>query len=246
MLLDFDPLIQHSLISYCVEMGDREIEARVSEFESSSSSSSDSVFEITLVKPSSSLKPSVSSKLLKSSTLSSHTCSSLRASSSSSVTPFHALSEECFLDDKDLESIRRRFQTLDEAFSRLPYTSEKACSFAHGEVSFYEAAFSCGLRFPVHPFIHHLLSNLNIAPRQLVPNAWRMVVNCITIWFMVNEGEMITLNEFLFLYKLKPSTHYRYFELSPWDKKTKVVHEFPISFVIGNHATFLCLENLRC
>jgi len=47
---------------------------------------------------------------------------------------------------------------------------------------------------------------------------------------IVHDREMITLNEFLFLYKLKPSTHYGYFELSPSDKQTKVVHEFPTSF----------------
>ena len=99
------------------------------------------------------------------------------------MTPFHALSEECILDD--LESIRGRFQIPSEVFSRLPHTGEKACSFAHEEVSFYEVAFSCGLKFPVHPFIHHLLSNLNIAPGQLAPNAWRMVVNCMAIWFIV-------------------------------------------------------------
>ena len=230
VLLNFYPLIQHSLISYCIKMGDRETEVRVSESKSSSSSSSDSIFEITLAKPSFSLKPLVSSKLLKSSTPSSRTRSSLRASSSLSVTPFHALFEECFLDDKDLESIRGRFQIPDGAFSRLPYTSEKACSFAHGEVSFYEVAFSCGLRFPIHPFIHHLLSNLNIAPGQLVPNAWRMIVSCMAIWFIIHDEEVITLNEFLFFYKLKPSTHYGYFEFSPWDKQTKIVHEFPTSF----------------
>ena len=68
------------------------------------------------------------------------------------MTPFHALSEECFLDSKDLESIRGRFQIPGEVFSRLPYTSEKACSFAHEEVSFYEAAFPCGLRYHCSPF----------------------------------------------------------------------------------------------
>ena len=89
VLLDFYPLICHSLISYHVQMGGREIEARIGESESSSSSSSDSVFEITPAKPSSSLKPSVPSKLLKSSTpLCTH--SSLRASSSSFVTPFYS------------------------------------------------------------------------------------------------------------------------------------------------------------
>ncbi|KAK9993437.1 hypothetical protein SO802_023140 [Lithocarpus litseifolius] len=230
VLLDFYPLIRHFLIFYPIEMGDREIKARVGESESSSSSSSDSVFEITPTNPSSSLKPSISSKLLKFLTPSSCTHSSLRASSSFSVTPFHALSKEYFLDDKDLESIRGRFQIPEEAVFRLPHTSEKACSFAHGEVSFYEAAFSCGLRFPIHPFIHHFLSKLNIAPGQLVPNAWRTVVSCMAIWFIVYDGEMITLNEFPFLYKLKPSTHYEYFELSPWDKQTKIVHEFPTSF----------------
>ena len=146
------------------------------------------------------------------------------------MTPFHALSEECFLDDKDLESIRGRFQIPGKVISRLPHTSEKACSFAPGEVNFYKVAFSYGLRFLVHPFIHHLLSNLNIALGQLVPNAWRTVVNCMAICFIVHDEEMITLNEFLFLSKLKPSTHYGYFELSPWDKQAKVVHEFPTSF----------------
>ena len=87
------------------------------------------------------------------------------------MTPFHALSEEYFLDGKDLESIRGRFQIPSEVVSRLPCTGEKACSFALGDVSFYKATFSCGLRFPVHPFIYHLLSNFNIALEQLVPNA---------------------------------------------------------------------------
>nr|POE78694.1 hypothetical protein CFP56_66570 [Quercus suber] len=85
-------------------------------------------------------------------------------------------------NDKDLESIRGRFQIPDEAVSRLPHSNEKACNFAHGEVSFYEAAFSYGLR-------------------------------------------------------LKPSTHFGYFGLSPWDKQTKIVHEFLLPFVIGNHAS---------
>ena len=166
VLLNFYPLI-----SYHVEMGDREIEARVGESDSSSSSSNNFIFEITPAKPSSSLRSSVPSKLPKRSTPSSCNRSSLRASSSSSVTPFHALFEEYFLDGKDLESIRGRFQIPSEVISRLPHNGEKACSFAHGKVSFYEAAFSYGLRFPIHPFIHHLLSNLNIALGQLLPNA---------------------------------------------------------------------------
>ena len=41
-----------------------------------------------------------------------------------------------------------------------------------------------------------------------------LIVSCMAIWFIDHDGEMITLNEFLFLYRLKPSTHFGYFELS--------------------------------
>ena len=41
---------------------------------------------------------------------------------------------------------------------------------------------------------------------------------------------MITLNEFLFLYRLKASTHYGYFELLPSDRKSRIVRGFPSSF----------------
>ena len=44
------------------------------------------------------------------------------------------------------------------------------------------------------------------------------------------DKEMLTLNEFLFLYRLKVSTYYGYFELLPWDKKSRIVRGFPSSF----------------
>ena len=44
------------------------------------------------------------------------------------------------------------------------------------------------------------------------------------------DGEMITLNEFLLLYHLKASTSYGYFELLPWDRKSRIVRGFPSSF----------------
>ena len=44
------------------------------------------------------------------------------------------------------------------------------------------------------------------------------------------DGEMISLNEFVFLYRLKASTHCGYFELLPWDRKSRIVRGFPSSF----------------
>ena len=121
----------------------RDSDVRSSELEiglSSSNESTNKDFEITVSKPSSSLKSSSS-----------------KPSSFSSSIPFHAFSESC-------KSIRKRFQFPGGVVTRLPCSTQKACSFAHGEVSFYEATFSCGLRFPIHPFIMQLLFALNVAP----------------------------------------------------------------------------------
>ena len=165
------PLICCSLIAHHLKMTAieyRDIDVRSSELEIgllSSEESSDKDFKVMMSKPSSSSKPHSSSK----------------PSSSSSSILFHALSESCSLEQRHLKSIRKRFQFPVGVVTRLPRPNEKACSFAHGEVSFYEATFSFCLRFPIHPFIMQLLSVLNVAPGQLVPNAWRTIIRCMSI-----------------------------------------------------------------
>ena len=113
---------------------------------SSSGESSDKDFEIVMSKPSLSSKSSSSSKIHFSSI------------------PFHALSESCLLEMRHLKSICKRFQFPEGVSIRLPYPNKKACTFAHGKVSFYEATFSCGLHFLVHLFIMQFISALNVAP----------------------------------------------------------------------------------
>ena len=154
----------------------------------------------------------------------------LKLPSSFSSTPLHALFESCSLKGKHLKGFRKRFQFPKGTITRLPHSGEKAWTFAHGEVCFYEAAFLCGLHFPIHQFIMKFLSYFHIAPGQLVPNAWRTIVSYMSIWMFACEGDMIALNEFLYLYHLKPSTHYGYFKLLPWDRKSRVVFGFPSSF----------------
>ena len=96
--------------------------------------------------------------------------------------PFHALKEKCSLKIEAFSKFKDRFQFPEGTKARLPRKGEKACAFAHGEVCFYEAAFSCGLRFPIHQFIMELLHYLNLAPGQLMPNSWRIVISCMVIW----------------------------------------------------------------
>ena len=101
--------------------------------------------------------------------------------SSSSLPLLHALSKICFLTEKHLNGFRKKFQFSKGTSIRLPRLNEKACSFARGEVCFSEVDFLGGLRFPIHPFIMQLLHNFQIALGQLVPNAWRTIISCISI-----------------------------------------------------------------
>ncbi|KAK9996714.1 hypothetical protein SO802_021400 [Lithocarpus litseifolius] len=156
--------------------------------------------------------------------------SSLKLSSSKNSRPFHALDEPCGLDEETLFRFRDRFQFPNKTRICLPRENERACAFAHGEVYFYEATFLCGLRFPIHPFIMELLHRLNIALGQLMSNSWRTVISCMTIWLIVNDEDMIKVDELLYLHHLKESKKFGYYELVPWDWKSKLIVDFLSSF----------------
>ena len=67
-----------------------------------------------------------------------------------------------------------------------------------------------------------LLNHFTIASGQLIPNSWRIVISCIEIWLAVIEGDMIKVDKFTYLYCLKESKEYRYYELVPWVRKASV------------------------
>ena len=145
------------------------------------------------------------------------------------VRAFHALEEVCGLDEETVSRFKDRFQFPDRVRVCRPTSEDRACHFFHGEVCFYEAAFTCRLRLPVHPFIMELLGFLGIALGQLMPNSWRIVVNCMEIWLATNE-DMIKVSELVHLYRLKESKEYGYYELVPWARKARIVRGLPSSF----------------
>ena len=151
-------------------------------------------------------------------------------STSASSFSFHAFKDKCSLKIDVFNKFRDRFQFPDKTKARLPKKGEKACAFAHSEVCFYKAMFLCGLRFPIHLFIIELLHHLKIAPRQLMPNSWRIIISCMVIWTTIADGDMITLNEFVHLYHLKTSKETGYYELLPWDSRSSLIVNLPSSF----------------
>ena len=134
------------------------------------------------------------------------------------------------MDGDTLSRFKDRFQFLDMVRVRLSYEEERACHFFPREVCFYEATFLCGLRFPVHLFIMELLGHFGIAPGQLMPNSWRIVVSCMGIWLVATNGDMIRVDELVYLYRLKESEEHGYYELVPWERRTRIVQDLPSSF----------------
>ena len=61
-------------------------------------------------------------------------------------------------------------------------------------------------------------------------NSWRIVISCMVIWMTIADGDIITLNEFVHLYHLKESKEFRYYELVPWDRKSRLIVNLPLSF----------------
>ena len=120
----------------------------------------------------------------------------------------------CGLDANTIAKFKDRFQFPERVRVRRPNDEDRACHFFPGEICFYEAAFSCGLRFLVHPFIMKLLNHFGITPEQLIPNSWRIVINCMEIW-LAAIGDMIKVGELIHMYHLKESKEYRYYELVP-------------------------------
>ena len=47
---------------------------------------------------------------------------------------------------------------------------------------------------------------------------------------IIADGDMITLNEFVYLYRLTESKEFEYYELMPWDKKSRPIVNLPSSF----------------
>ena len=62
-----------------------------------------------------------------------------------------------------------------------------------------------------------------------MPNSWRIVINCMQIW-LASNGDMIRMGELTYLYRLKESKECGYYELVPWERRTRIIKGLPSSF----------------
>ena len=50
------------------------------------------------------------------------------------------------------------------------------------------------------------------------------------IWLATTEGDIIRVDELVYLYRLKESKEHGYYELVPWERRTRIVRDLPSSF----------------
>lgn len=69
-------------------------------------------------------------------------------------------------------------------------------------VYLYEAMFQASLTLLFLRVFRELLSYLNMAPHQIVPNAPRVFFACVAIWpKVIGDEHSLTIREFLWIYK---------------------------------------------
>ena len=81
-------------------------------------------------------------------------------------TPYKAWNILCSLTGKDEKWIRDMIQFPNSVKIRIPCDKERACHSYADEVCFYEADFTSGLRFLIHPYVSELFSYLHLVPAQ--------------------------------------------------------------------------------
>ena len=61
------------------------------------------------------------------------------------------------------------------------------------------------------------------------------------IWMTIIDKDMITINEFVHLYRLKESKEFGYYEFVPWNRKSRLIVDLLSSFCYWKSRYFFVL-----
>ncbi|XP_028108514.1 uncharacterized protein LOC114307325 [Camellia sinensis] len=91
---------------------------------------------------------------------------------------WHTKADRSMVTAADLEAIREKYQVPAEIELLLPMSTEMPSDARSGEFSLYEEALKGGLRLPLPQVVVDVLNRLEVAPDQLMPNAWKILLVC--------------------------------------------------------------------
>ena len=119
---------------------------------------------------------------------------------------FSAWDFESSISGDDLPGIRERYAIPEGISIRVPTVNERACSVLEGETCIYVGALEGGLRLPIPMVVREILSQFNLSPGQLTPNAWRTLIGCSVLFSACSDGKKpLSLKAFQHVYSLKES-----------------------------------------
>ena len=84
---------------------------------------------------------------------------------------------------------------------RVPTPHERVDWVVPGWVAIYELMLKDGMRFPIPKLIRDVCDHYKIAPSQLMPNVWRVLMSLESL--SIQHGVECEIGEVLFLYYLK-------------------------------------------
>jgi hypothetical protein len=109
------------------------------------------------------------------------------------------------IEESALETIRDCFRIPESVVMRIPASGEgEVASAGSNEVCLTVQILDAGLKFPILCLVCEVLEHLSLAPAQLQPNGWRMIIASAMMWseFFKAEGcPQLTLEEFWYMYK---------------------------------------------
>ncbi|XBI07732.1 hypothetical protein VPH35_135587 [Triticum aestivum] len=81
-----------------------------------------------------------------------------------------------------VDAVRKKYDIPKNLYTACPAGDLRASSSPpHGAVCVYAHALEAGMRLPLHPFFVDVLNHFNLAPTQLAPNAWRIIVGFLVL-----------------------------------------------------------------
>lgn len=144
--------------------------------------------------------------------------------------PYAAKNTISIVTLEDLAYLRVRYSIPVTVSLRRPWEAERAHFPGPGETCLYIAAFKRRLRLPFPVVVREVLCPFGLAQPQIMPNSWRHLIGCATLWAAMSNGETPFSKEvFLRQYTIKenPNGHgWWYFTRRP-SEESELVLDLP-------------------
>lgn len=114
---------------------------------------------------------------------------------------WHTKADKLTFTAEKLEEVRERYQIPAKIELKLPTSKERPSDARPMEFALYEEVLKGGLRLPLPQIVVDVLNRLGVAPGQLMPNAWKILMACASAWPRANKGVAMIVDEFFACYK---------------------------------------------